>query len=446
MVFYDALAHEDAVQMQEAWKKRLDEAQQEVVDFVIKRVGSDVAGEFGGYLKGSYNICLVINLNTKPTYMIRFPQLEMTAMCFLDEKVRNEVHVMELLRQTTIPLPKVYSWGLTKDSPSQLGPFIIMEYVEGRRLIDEIQRPVKNDNGVEMDLWKELGNPRLLHAYSQIADYMLQIYQMDFDAAGSIHKNDSDEWVASERPLTDNMNMLASSVPGYPTEYFPATTIESPRTYFHQLADQHLAHIHTQRGAVRNREDARRCFIARHRLKQSIDQYLCSDTTTSRFKLFCWDFRPSNMLVDEDLNIKAVLDFEFCNAVPAEIAHDPPWWLTILRPTAWIDKDFHFGTLKARLEPYIEQFLQIMEQREKASSGSIVPLSAHMRDSWTSNKFWFNQAMSDSWSIDGVYWAALHKPGDEVLDDALNKEMEAFVDMKMEQVDAYDADCKARGL
>ncbi|KAI4650646.1 hypothetical protein J4E93_003003 [Alternaria ventricosa] len=446
MMLYDEIAQEDAKLLLEAWGKKLDAAQKEIVDFVIKRVGSDVAGEFGGYLKGSYNICLVVNVNMKPTYVIRFPQPGTTATPFLDEKVRNEIQVMELLRQTTIPLPKVYSWGLTSDSPSNIGPFIIMEYVEGGRLIDEMQQPIKTDDGVEMDLWEDLGNPRVLHAYSQIADYLLQIYQLDFDAAGSISRSGSNKWVVSERPLTDNMNILARNIPNYPTQHFPATTISSPRMYFRQLADQHLAHLHTQRNAVENREHARRCFIARHRLKQSIDQYLSTAADTSPFKLYCWDFHPSNMIVDEELNIKAVLDFEFCTVLPAELSHDPPWWLTILRPTTWIDNDFDFGALKARLEPHIKQFLQVMEKKEKEKGGSVALLSARMRDSWASNKFWFNLAMSDSWSIDAVYWAALHKPGDEVLDNVLKGEMEAFVEMKMEQLDAYNAECKERGL
>ena len=447
MMLYDALAQEDAEQMYEAWKKRLDAAQKEIVDFVIEQVGSDVVGYFGGYLEeGSYNICLVVQLNAKPKYVIRFPQPGTTATCFLDEKVRNEVQVMDLLRKTTIPLPKVYNWGLTSDSPSQLGPYIIMEYVEGKPLINELRRPTKTDDGVEMDLWRDLGNPRVLHAYGQICDYMLQIHQLDFSTAGAIRRSSPDEWVASERPVTDNMNVLARNILNYPTEYFSTTSISSPKAYFEQLADQHLAHLHTQRNAVENREDARRCFIARHRLKQSIDQYLSTDTETSPFKLYCWDFRPSNMLVDDDMNVKAVLDFEFCNALPAQFAHDPPWWLTILRPTTWIDNDFHFGALKDRLEPHIEQFLQVMEKKEKEMGGTVVPLSARMRDSWTSNRFWFNAAMQDSWSIDAVYWAALHKPGDEVLDDALKAEMETFVEMKMEQLDAYKTECKARGI
>lgn len=148
-----------------------------------------VAGEFGGYLEGSYNICLVVKVGAKPTYVIRFPKPGRTAVCFPEEKVRNEVQVMHLLREkTTIPLPTIYTWGTTDDSPYQIGPFTIMEYVAGRRLIEELKQPTETKDG-EIDLWKDLGNSRVLHAYTQIADYLLQIYQLDFSAAGAISRS-----------------------------------------------------------------------------------------------------------------------------------------------------------------------------------------------------------------------------------------------------------------
>jgi len=38
---------------------------------------------------------------------------------------------MKYLNQnTTIPIPRVISWGFTKEKPQQLGPFIIMDYVD----------------------------------------------------------------------------------------------------------------------------------------------------------------------------------------------------------------------------------------------------------------------------------------------------------------------------
>jgi broad specificity phosphatase PhoE len=445
MASYDELATEDSDHVYEVWKQRLDVAQKDVVSFVITQVGSDRAGEFGGYLEGSFNICLVVELDAKPTYVIRFPKPGSTAVCFLEEKIRNEIQVMNLLRETTIPIPKVYTWGMTSDSPSQLGPFMIMEYVEGKKLFGELlQLTTKNER--QMDLCDDLGNPRVLHAYKQIADYLLQIYQLNFNAAGAISKSSSNMWLVSERPLTDNMNVLVTSVSNYPVENFPTTTCSSPELYFQQLAEMNLTHLNIQRNLVTNRENAKRFFIARHRMKERLGQWISTTTDTSPFKLYCYDFRPSNMIVDEDFNIKAVIDFEFSNALPAQFAHDPPWWLIVFRPTEWIERGYSYERLKKRLEPHIEQFLQVMEEKEKETVKPVVPLSIRMRDSWTSGRFWFNLAIRNSWSFDAVYWAALHKPGDEVLDETMQNEMEEFVDMKMAQLKAYDAECKERGI
>ncbi|OAX76997.1 hypothetical protein ACJ72_08709, partial [Emergomyces africanus] len=52
--------------------------------------------------------------------------------------------------------------------------------------------------------------------------------------------------------------------------------------------------------------------------------------------LFCDDFRPSNVIVNEDLNIRGVIDWEFCYAAPVEFAHCSPWWLLLAPPDDWI--------------------------------------------------------------------------------------------------------------
>jgi hypothetical protein len=39
-----------------------------------------------------------------------------------------------------------------------------------------------------------------------------------------------------------------------------------------------------------------------------------------------------------------------------------------------------------------------------------------MWDSWASNGFWFNYAISKGWDVDGAYWSALHESGDEKLE------------------------------
>ena len=45
---------------------------------------------------------------------------------------------------TNIPIPRVHYWGLTKESPQQLGPFIIMDFVEGQSLGRFLAQPTED--------------------------------------------------------------------------------------------------------------------------------------------------------------------------------------------------------------------------------------------------------------------------------------------------------------
>ncbi|PVI07505.1 hypothetical protein DM02DRAFT_666816 [Periconia macrospinosa] len=65
-----------------------------------------------------------------PDVIIRFPGLGHSA--FRDEKTLNEVETINFIHEnTTILVPRLLGWGLTKDSPHQFGLFIISEFVEG---------------------------------------------------------------------------------------------------------------------------------------------------------------------------------------------------------------------------------------------------------------------------------------------------------------------------
>ena len=154
------------------------------------------------------------------------------------------------------------------------------------------------------------------------------------------------------------------------------------------------------------------------------------------------------MLAHPDtLRITAVLDFEFTNAMPAQFAYDPPWWLLLLGPDMWLEHH-SMEDFMVRYVPRMEQFLRALERVEARTnseeSQSNQLLSVRMHDSWETGRFWFDYGIRKSFDIDAVYWAALHKYGDDVLDDEMKEEMEKLVDLKMDQLKAYDAECKVR--
>jgi hypothetical protein len=222
------------------------------------------------------------------------------------------------------------------------------------------------------------------------------------------------------------MNLLASVVSDYLESRFPTAPIMTAKAFFHYLADEHLVHLHTQRNIAQDREEAKRSSIARHRIKQFIEKYCLDDTDAGLFNPYCFDIRPTNMLVEvdevtDDPKITAVLDFEFTNTFPAQFASDPPWWLFLISPAIWFDGGYKKRGVESWYEPLLERSLKAMEKEEaildmQARKG-FIPLSLRMRDSWDSGRFWFDYTIKSSWEVDAVYWGTLHKPGDEILDE-----------------------------
>lgn len=79
---------------------------------------------------------------------------------------------MEYLSQnTTIPIPRVHSWGLTEESPQQFGLSIIMDFVDGIPLSTLLKQP----SGEDLVLNSKMDNVILDEIYLQIANYMLQL-------------------------------------------------------------------------------------------------------------------------------------------------------------------------------------------------------------------------------------------------------------------------------
>jgi Phosphotransferase enzyme family len=448
MTVYDGIAEANGDDECRAWLRKVIDAKDEIVAFVNGRLDGGGAGEFIGFLKGSFNLSLRIGFgDRRQSALIRFAKPGHTM--WRAEKVTNEVQVIEYLSQhTTIPLPRVLSWGLTEESPQQLGPFIIMDFIDGTRLSTILKQPTKDDQE-DVILNPDIDDATLDTIYDQLADYMLQISQLDFPRIGAISKDHtSNTWSVTGRPLTYNMNELATST-GYPIDRFPTAPFDCASNYFRSVASEHLIHLQTQQNLADDAEDAQRRFVARHRFAQLIPKYCINDA--GPFKVFCDDMQPSNMLIDPDtLRITALLDFEFTNTMPAQFAYDPPWWLLLLGPDIWLER-YSMKEFLACYVPKMEQFLRALERIEAKSAStrgqSEEPrLSAQMRDSWKTRRFWFNYAARKSLDVDAIYWNILHEDGAgvELLDEETRAEMEPFTQMKMKQLKAYKEQYAAR--
>jgi hypothetical protein len=410
---FDDLAWERSDNIAHSWRDSLynENIIREVGRVIIKYRGGQ-PDELFSPRKGSFNLMFRMKFIDGGSGIVRFP-IPGVSM-FAEEKVKREVAVMRFIeRHTSIRIPRVFYCGVAEESPAGLGPFIVMEYIESDSdLVDALNTPGLGDDERSI-LDPNIDENRLRSVYSDMGDILLQLSRRTFTEVGSITNQENDEWTATHRPLTINMNELVQ-LGDFPPHLLPQTTYKTASSYFIALAEMHMTHLSTQRNdTIETAEDCRRKYIARCLFRKlARENRLCSNDC-GPFKLFCDDFRPANVLANSECGFKAVgaIDWEFTYAAPAEFVYSPPSWLLLERPEYWKDGiEKWTEEYEKRLPVFLEETRK--KEDELIERGILTDedrLSRHMLESWTSGDFWVCYAARRSWAFDMLYWAKIDR-------------------------------------
>ena len=184
--------------------------------------------------------------------------------------------------------------------------------------------------------------------YSKVAVYLQQLFEPSFPRIGSLNQSEKNIFSVRGRPLTQNMNNMVqlANIPhaALPSEEKIYRTADD---WYVALAEMHMAQLVFQHNdLVTTEDDCRNMYVA-HRLfyklarqrrlstfgfreddwsAQSKTQKstLAAPSGTSSFRLWCHDLRPSNVLLNQDDDIVAVIDWEFAYIAPTQFTLDPP--------------------------------------------------------------------------------------------------------------------------
>lgn len=137
-----------------------------------------------GPRSGAYNAGLKVVFDDGAVWLLRFPRAGKVHDGHADEKVAMEVAVIDMIRRrTTIPVPEVRAWGVAAENPLDLGPYIIMDFIQdGVSLNDLLRDP---GSGTRL-LREDLSDDEMKIIYRQLANFLLQLFSLDFDHIGSL--------------------------------------------------------------------------------------------------------------------------------------------------------------------------------------------------------------------------------------------------------------------
>lgn len=166
--------------------------------------------------------------------------------------------------------------------------------------------------------------------------------------------------------------------------------------------------MHTQRNSVDvdDIEYGRESYVARHLFRNSVPTFLDYKHNEGPFKLVCDDFRPGNILVDHNLKITAICDWEWTYAAPYQQFYSAPRWLLLKAPEEWCRTEPYDGgegddDMLKSYRKKLDLFLKVMEEEEhkRASDKLSSPLVSHpdgpQNGATTSPAHWFHPMMDD---------------------------------------------------
>ncbi|POS74666.1 phosphotransferase [Diaporthe helianthi] len=373
---------------------------------------------------GGFNVLYPIRLEgSSDSVLVRLPCPNQAV--FPEEKTVAEAATATYVAQhTEVPVPTIFHHGVDPD----IGPFMIIQDLESRRGMGQALEAPREDLNETAVLDPDISESKLKDLYFKIARCVLQLAQPTFPRIGSLAETGAGSYSVTGRPITLNMsNMVQLS--NIPKSIFPpeGTTYETTDAWYVALAEMQMATLIFQHNdMISSEDDCRNKYVARQIFRRLAKQGrlasfgFAEDDWSARsqvtrstlsmpdgsgsFRLWADDFRPANIMVDDKDNIIGAIDWEFAYVGPTQFVLDAPWWLLLDVPEMW---DQGIEEWASVYEKRLKTWLLAMEQAEEDIRPASLRLSAYMRESWETGRFWLDYAARKSWAFDTIYWKYL---------------------------------------
>ncbi|RAH78234.1 hypothetical protein BO86DRAFT_402920 [Aspergillus japonicus CBS 114.51] len=164
--------------------------------------------------------------------------------------------------------------------------------------------------------------------YRQLANFLLQLFELDFDHIGSLPSPQDDDQKSPTllRPLTFKAHSILQNggvnTFGDRTQGFATTT-----EYFQYVANQDLGQLIHQPNSTVGLYDAKNKYVAFKVLRALIPDLVNAKYDRYKFKLICDDLGLANLIVRgrDDLAVVGVVDLEWSYIGPAQLFGSAPW-------------------------------------------------------------------------------------------------------------------------
>lgn len=178
------------------------------------------------------------------------------------------------------------------------------------------------------------------YLYSQLVDVFAQLHQLELPSAGSLIPGVAGGSGPIVGPLcsmhVNEMQLHGSEAAAPPP---PAPFISTNDFILHQLSL--IKEAYRLPNAEQSLEDAQReAFALTHLHQLLLADFVRTDAQDDGPFVLCHlDLRGDNIIVDDDLQIQAIIDWEWAGSVPRQF-FTPPFWIAGLGPSYVTGKEY----------------------------------------------------------------------------------------------------------
>lgn len=237
-------------------------------------------------------------------WLIRVPRMNGSIpQSLIDYLIRSEYATLKFLESTKVPAPRAFDYGIASDENNKVGvSYILIEEMAGKTW--NWQGPHGKRSADDKDKEK---------VWNGLADILIELKRHPFDMAGSL--------LPSSLPSRPVVSALAS-------ERFlvlsPSGPFPSANDYYASFVEQNMALIADGQLFTSFPVNAYLVFLF---LKSKIQHLISKEDqnfeTTGKFYLKHVDDKGDHLMVDNELNVVGIIDWQMARVVPASEAFGP---------------------------------------------------------------------------------------------------------------------------
>ena len=307
---------------------------------------------------------------------------------FSTQEFLTRVHLTQFLRtKTTIPIPQIFAWEEAVDNPLRV-PYTLEAFCEGSLLADLWDNPA----------WTT--EDKRVKVLSQLAFSMAQLAALRFDKIGgpNIDHDRETPYIGQilEREGSDDDEERTWGAHCYAGPY------TSTKAFFHAHHDD-----------PEPRTDHAKYLWGHQKLASLAIDSIPGFIDQKGFFLAHIDFNSQNILIDEDANVTAIIDWDNCHTRPPAFgcARYPIWITVDWDPVNYAWGELHCCAVRnldtpAQLLRYRQIYASIFAQHCPAEAG-LSPLDSQVAP--LLEAIWYakdHQTIPSPWILDKILdWA-----------------------------------------